>query len=128
MREKLDSNIQSVAIQQPSRIWIAIYFIFFVDLSLTKAPDIFVNPRFWADEGAVYFTQFRALPLWDALTFTFQGSLQLLVNAVVLVAAKVPLLYAPAVTTYAAYLIQLLVVALIYVLVVERGINRLVGL
>jgi hypothetical protein len=40
----------------------------------------------------------------------------------------VPLLYAPAVTTYTAYAIQLLVVALIYAFIVEACINRFAGL
>jgi hypothetical protein len=104
------------------------YIAVFLALSVAKAPTVLLEPRFWAEEGDVYYATMRALPAWDALTFVAKGNLQLLINLVVYVSTKVPILYAPAVTTYAAYLVELLVAVLIYRFVAACDINRLVGL
>jgi hypothetical protein len=108
--------------------WLACYVVVFLALSVAKAPTVLLEPRFWAEEGDLYYAALRTLPAWDALTFVAKGNLQLLINAVVYVAAKVPILYAPAVTTYAAYLVELLVALLIYRFVLAYDVNRLVGL
>jgi hypothetical protein len=108
--------------------WLPYYLLAFLALSVAKAPTVLIEPRFWAEEGDLYYAALRALPAWEALTFVAKGNLQLLVNVVVYVATKVPILYAPAVTTYAAYLAELLIAVLIYGFVVAYGISRLVGL
>lgn len=110
------------------RVWLAAYLAFFVALSFAKAPAVLIEPRFWAEDGAFYFTDFRSLDAWNALFYLTNGNYQFLTNALVYLATKAPLAHAPAVTTYGAYLIEALVVALIHAVVVGYRINRLAGL
>lgn len=110
------------------RAWLPGYVGLFVVLSLLKVPRVLIDTRFFAEEGTFYFTLFRSLGAWDALLFVTNGNYQLLTNVFVWLATKVPLAYAPAVTTYSAYLVALLVVVLIYAVVVRCAINHLVGL
>ncbi len=113
---------------EPSREWLLACLALFLVLSFVKAPRVLLDPRFWGEEGTLYFAQFRSLGAWDALLFVANGNYQLLTNVIVWLATKVPLGLAPAVTTYSAYLVQLLVVALIYVIITRYAINRIVGL
>lgn len=64
------------AARDSGRIWLLAYLAFFVALSFAKAPGIFIDPRFWAEEGRDYFVWMRGLPLWEALIFTAKRSLQ----------------------------------------------------
>ena len=109
-------------------VWLFGYLAFFVALSFVKAPAVLTDPRFWAEDGAFYFKDFRALDAWGALLHVTNGNYQLLTNVLVYLATKVPLVHAPAVTTYGAYLVEALVVVLIHSVVVGYGINRLAGL
>ncbi len=112
------------------RIWLFVYVALFVALSFVKAPNVLVDPRFWAEDGAFYFTNFRALDAWGALFYITNGNYQFLTNVLVYLATKVPLVlvHAPAITTYGAYLVEALVVVLIHAVVASYGINRHVGL
>ena len=116
------------ATNRSERIWLFAYLAFFVALSFVKAPNVLIEPRFWAEDGAFYFTDFRTLGAWGALVYVTNGNYQLLTNLLVYLATKVPLAHAPAVTTYGAYLVEALVVVLIHAVVVGYGINRPVGL
>ena len=109
-------------------IWLFAYLAFFVALSFVKASNVLLDPRFWAEDGAFYFKDFRALDAWGALLYIRNGNYQFLTNVLSYLATQVPLVHAPAVTTYGAYLVETLVVVLIYAVVVGYGINRLVGL
>ena len=110
-----------------SCLWLQIY-VRSLALSLAKAPRVLIDTRFWAEEGTVYFVQLHSVGAWDALLFVTNGSYQLLINISAWLASKVPLGLAPAVTTYSAYLVELLVVVLIYSVVTRYGVNRVVGL
>lgn len=116
------------AANRSDSVWLFAYLAFFVALSLVKAPNVLLDPRFWAEDGAFYFTNFRALDAWGALFYITNGNYQFLTNALSYLATQVPLVHAPAVTTYGAYLVEALVVVLIHAVVVSHGINRLVGL
>ena len=109
-------------------IWLFAYLAFFVALSFVKAPAVLTDPRFWAEDGAFYFKDFRVLDAWGALLYVTNGNYQFLANVLVYLATKVPLVHAPAVTTYGAYLVEALVVVLIHAVVVSYGVNRLAGL
>ena len=117
------------ATNRAERVWLAAYLAFFVALSFVKAPAVLLDPRFWAEDGSFYFTNFRALDAWwEPLVYVAHGSYQLLTNFLVYLATKVPLEQAPAVTTYGAYLVEALVVVLIHAVVGSYGISRFVGL
>ena len=120
--------IGAPAANRSDRIWLFAYVAFFAALSLVKAPNVLVDPRFWAEDGAFYFTNFRALDAWGALFYITNGNYQFLTNVLVYLATKVPLVHAPAITTYGAYLVDTLVVVLIHAVVASYGINRHVGL
>jgi hypothetical protein len=111
-----------------SQWWLALYLVLFLVLSVAKAPQVLIGTRFWAEEGANYFAQFQTLGIRDVFQFVYNGNFLFLTNAIVYFATKVPLAYAPAVTTYAAYLVEALVVVLIHQVVVRYGVNRLAGL
>jgi len=66
-----------------------------------KEWPVLADPRFWSEEGFLYST-FRTLPAWQALTHIYLGSYQLLYNLFVWISTKAPLAFAPAVTTYLA--------------------------
>ncbi len=118
---------RKVICKKSGSLWLLAYTLFFLVLSLAKAPDVLLNTRFWAEEG-VYFAHLRTLEPWQAIGFVYNGSLQLLLNATVYAALKVPLVLAPRVTTYTAFLVQLLVVVQIYQFTAAYQVNRLVGL
>ena len=109
-------------------VWLFVYVALFVALSFVKAPQVLLEPRFWAEDGAFYLTDFRSRDMWGALVYITNANYQILVNLLVYLATQVPLIHAPAVTTYGAYLVEALVVVLIHAVVIGYGINRLVGL
>jgi len=111
-----------------NRFWLAIYLFSFVVLSLIKAPQVLIETRFWAEEGSVYFAQMSSLPMRDALLFVTNANYQLLTNLLVFAATRVPLANAPAVTTYGAFLVAVLIVVLIFQITIRYRLNRVVGL
>jgi len=77
-----------------------------------RFPCLVSHPRMWAEEG-LFFARARTLPLWDALTIGHVGYLLLFTNVAALLAARVPLEQAPAVTTALAFAVQLLPFAVV---------------
>jgi hypothetical protein len=75
-----------------------VYAAAFVALAFVKAPGLFIDPRFWAEEG-IDFAKMLHAPVIDDLLQVNIGNYQFLFNASVLAATLVPLPYAPAVTT-----------------------------
>ncbi len=84
-------------------------------LILLRMPYLFIQPRFWAEEGGVFFGYAYAHSWHETLTFvpSFLGYLCFYYNIVVLGATFVPLAYAPYVTTLACLLVQLVSLAII---------------
>jgi len=83
-------------------------------LMVIRAPYLFINPRFWAEEGAVYFSEAFHTTWFDALLSGHQGHYSFFPNIITLIATKiVPLEYAPFVTTFAALVCQIFVVFII---------------
>jgi hypothetical protein len=78
-----------------------------------RQPAFFTAPRFWAEEGSVFFLHAWTHPWWQTLLFAPQGYLVLYTNLAAIGATLVPLEHAPLVTTLAAFALQLLPVALI---------------
>jgi len=74
-------------------------------LAALRAPRLLLEPRFWAEEGAVYYAAGHALPLLDALVYRHTAGYLLLSASVpaTLAARWLPLGLGPAATTWAAF-------------------------
>lgn len=68
-----------------------------------RQPSMFTDPRFWAEEAGFFYARFLNESAFSALKYAHLGSYQLLANLMVLLATKVPVWMAPAVTTYLAF-------------------------
>jgi len=78
-----------------------------------RFPDLVLHPRFWAEEGAVFFANARRLPAVSFLFTPHIGYALLLTKAAALMATAVPLEWGPAVTTLLALLVQLIPFAIV---------------
>lgn len=79
-----------------------------------RLPSLFIEPRFWAEEGAVYFSYAFSHPWYESLLACHQGYYSLFSNfATTLAANFVSLKYAPFVTTYFAFIIQMIPLGII---------------
>ena len=86
-----------------------IFLFLLVCLIVYRAPYLLYAPRFFAEEGAVYFPFAYNSPWYHALFMVPLGYFSLLNNTICLIAAKVlPLEYAPFFTTYVSLLILLI--------------------
>lgn len=88
-------------------IWI--FPLLFVVLAFIKAPILFRDPRFWAEEGTAFFQQFLTKSFIESIFTTYIGSYLFLTNLSTFLATLVPLKHAPAVTTYFALAIHSIV-------------------
>lgn len=77
----------------------------FLVFSLLRVPTIFFEPRFWAEEGAVYFNAIKGLDWFHAVSFSAKSNVQILTNILVSVSTAVSASWAPHVTTYGSILI-----------------------
>jgi hypothetical protein len=74
-----------------------------------REPSLFSSPRFWAEEGSIYFFEAFHSPWYQALFSAHRGYYSLFPNFATLLAARaVPLENAPLVTVIASFLAQLL--------------------
>jgi hypothetical protein len=102
-----DMNIQRL--DRKNIFFLALFLIFGAILAW-RAPRLLLAPRFWAEEGSVYFKFAYEHSFLRALFFVYweAGYLYLLVNVVTAIAAHLlPLEYAPFATVYTALVIQL---------------------
>jgi hypothetical protein len=100
----------------------------FLIISWLKAPALYMAPRMWAEEGALYFSAIQSLRPVDALTLVVNSNLQFLTNAVVYLAAQMPLVWAAHVTTYLSFVIPVFTTYLIVLFCASYGIRRSVCL
>jgi len=99
--------------------------VFFL-LAVLKTPGIFLHPRFWAEEGSVFFRDLQGASLIDAAGYVYRGSILLPTSLGVWLATLAPLSLAPAITTYLAFAVQTGVAALIGLWGSERGLSKCV--
>lgn len=85
-------------------------------LLLLRCPPIWLSPRLWAEEGAVYLPAALEGGFWGSLFDLHLGYYSLLDNVVIGVAALFPLQYAAHFTVYTAALITLVPVAVVLTL------------
>jgi hypothetical protein len=83
----------------------------YVAILFAKAPTLFVDPRFWAEEGTSFFPACQKGGLAARLSYLHFGTYQFLANAAVYLSTKVPLALAPLVTSFLALALQMVVVA-----------------
>ena len=94
--------------------------VFFLCL-FWRSPGLLIAPRFWAEEGMVYYAQLQTMSPLSGLVQVFNGNFQLLTNALVEAALLVPVRYAAHVTTYLRFGIALACCWLIAKLLLSRG-------
>ncbi|CAA0104569.1 Uncharacterised protein [BD1-7 clade bacterium] len=95
-----------LSIREFKRVEIALFLIALVAI-VFRHVDLFLFPRFWAEEGSVYFTSAMAHGV-DSLWLSHQGYYSLIPNVATYLATWVPLDRAPAVTTVIAFIVQLI--------------------
>ena len=86
------------------------YFLIFGIIAVWKTPQVFINPRFWAEEGAMFYPYCRSHPMLECLSYLHTGYYQLLTDAFTFFASKAPLLYGPTVTTFCAIVLHMTIV------------------
>jgi|GEM_PF-3870042 hypothetical protein len=96
---------------------VALFALFF------RSPVLFINPRFWAEEGTLY-----TATAWesgsDVLFTVFKGNYQLLTNISAFLASLVPYSFSPFVTTYISLLILLLTLTVFSTALSGRNVAR----
>ena len=87
-----------------------IIFFFIILLSFYRSPFIFLNGRFFAEEGSVFFVHANEVSLFKNIFFIelSAGYLNLIANILVGISAKFPIIYSPFVTVYLSFLFVLL--------------------
>lgn len=84
-------------------------FFSFILILLSRNEQLLTDPRFWAEEGSIYFTHAYTHTLTEQLSFMAAGYYNLInVLGTALAHRLVPLEYAPLITTIIALLIQVL--------------------
>ena len=93
---------------------------FLACLSL-RSPGLLVHPRFWAEEGNLYYGKLQAMSPLKGLVRVLNGNYQFLTNAFVEVALRFPVRWAGAVTTYLGLGAAMLCCWLMARLLLSRG-------
>ncbi|MCK5002691.1 MAG: hypothetical protein KAS57_06680 [Gammaproteobacteria bacterium] len=79
-----------------------------------KSPELFTEPRFWAEEGRYYYSNIQKIDIFSSLLLIIRGNYQLLTNIIVLLSSMVPAQWAAYITTYLALCVALVPVLLLY--------------
>lgn len=110
-------NYTGLASAQAVELWKLAAFAAVLAATFLRAPSILLEPRFWAEEGTLYFRNAFNHSFWEGLFFVPKrtaGYFALSANLPTTLAAwAVPLKYAPAVTTYFSLMVQLIPFAII---------------
>ncbi len=99
-------------------------FLYF-SLCILKMRKYFLNGRFWAEEGSVFYADIAELSWIDGLFYIYYGHLEIITNIVVLLSFLVDLKYAPLVTTYLSLILQALPLLLIIVYYKNIGLSKI---
>ncbi len=91
-----------------------LFFVYFA-ATFVKAPILFLKPRFWAEEGVVYFLQGRVIGLLETVTAMPLGYLSFPANIAGWVSAQLPLYHAPLGGLAVSLAIQLLIPCVVIV-------------
>ncbi len=104
------------------------YIGFFILVVFAKSPEILIHPRFWAEEGAVFYINFLHLSFLHSILFVKSGAIQLLTNIIVYLSTEAPVTAAPAVTTYLSFGFQIIVILQLFLFARAYNLTRQAGL
>ncbi|MFZ1137255.1 MAG: hypothetical protein WAN69_20070 [Candidatus Korobacteraceae bacterium] len=90
------------------RRFILLSFVLIVAAIISRRPDALFNPQFWAEDGAVWFTDAYNTGVIHALSLPIGGDFQTFPRLAVAIAMMFPLHLAPMVTNLLAIFIQAL--------------------
>ena len=85
-----------------------ITLITIVLIIISRAPTLLLEPRFWAEEGSVYFYYAYYLPWYKTIFSLYLGYYSLFPNLAAFLAQLLPLKYSPLVTTGLALSVQII--------------------
>ena len=74
--------------------------LIFLFVLILRSPGLLVRPRFWAEEGTLYYAQLQQLGTVRGITHVINGNYQLLTNVIVELALLAPVRWSAVVTTY----------------------------
>jgi len=99
------SDSVSPRLPSSSRVVSGLLFVMALALVVLRAPQLLIEPRFWAEEGSVYFAVAQRAPLLDSLFHLHKAGYLLLSTSLpaTFAARLLPIEWAPAVTTWAAF-------------------------
>jgi len=99
--------------KRTDRLWALALLLLVSGTIVSRCPELFSAPRFWAEEGEIYFAAAYRHGFWQALFLPHIGYFDIVPNVATALATLVPLEQAPMVTTLAALLCQMLVSAVV---------------
>lgn len=80
-----------------------------IGIIIARRPELLTSPRFWAEEGEVYFSAAYHSGFWRALFLQHLGYYDIVPNVATALATRISLEHAPFITTYIAFIFQALV-------------------
>lgn len=86
-----------------------------------RSPDLWVSPRFWAEEGKHYYAALQGESVFSMLTLVVRGNYLLLTNGVTYLATLTPATLAAHVTTYLSLLCLIFCIWLLSILSIQQG-------
>ena len=93
------------------------FFLFLIVLIVLRAPNILLEPRFWAEEGSIYFAHALQSNIIEGIFFSPKNTAGYFLLAAsipsTISAHFVPVEYAPFITTYFSFAILLLLFSLV---------------
>lgn len=92
---------------------VAFAALVYVVLGAIKMRHYLTHGRFWAEEGAVFYSNLSNKDLFGSVLYLFNGHLELSTNIVVYLSTFVSLIFAPLVTTYVSLAVQMIPILII---------------
>ncbi len=90
-----------------------VLFLYSLFLIFFRAPDFFLAPRFWAEEATIFFVYAYQKPFLEMLVKPIVGYSTFFNTLIANLCNLVPLEYAPNITTYACFFVQLISISII---------------
>ncbi len=90
-----------------------------------RVPALFLRPRFWAEEGSLYYANMQHLRTGAGLLWVTNANYQFLTDLAVEATLQIPARYGAVVTTYLALAVALLCCRMIAGLLASRGCSTL---
>lgn len=90
-----------------------VLFLYSIFLIFIRAPEFFLAPRFWAEEATIFFVYAYQKPFLEMLIKPIVGYATFFNTITANLCNLVPLEYAPNITTYSCFFIQLISILII---------------